>query len=47
MNHKALFSGKLVFIGFGSITRATLGLLGNVQRFDVSRIVVIAPGIKG
>ncbi|RMO93674.1 Homospermidine synthase [Pseudomonas syringae pv. philadelphi] len=46
MSSDATFPVKLVFIGFGSITKATIGLLGTALTFDMSRIVIIAPGIK-
>lgn len=47
MNKDVKFSGKKwVFIGFGSITRATIGLLVRTRTFDLSAVVVIAPQLE-
>lgn len=35
-----------MFIGFGSITKATLGLLVSARTFELSSVVVIAPQIE-
>lgn len=47
MSKDASVSGKKwVFIGFGSITKATLGLLVSARAFELSSVVVIAPQIE-
>ncbi|WP_434557673.1 saccharopine dehydrogenase C-terminal domain-containing protein [Pseudomonas sp. Z4-20] len=46
MKHQVPFSGHLVFIGFGSIARATLPLLLRQDHIEVERITVIAPVIE-
>lgn len=46
MSQDANFSAKLVFIGFGSIARATLGLFMKTRQFDLAQVVVIAPDLK-
>ncbi|WP_434672334.1 saccharopine dehydrogenase C-terminal domain-containing protein [Pseudomonas sp. R1-15] len=45
MNHQVAFSGHLVFIGFGSIARATLPLVLGQDHIEVRQITVIAPVI--
>lgn len=46
MKHRVRFSGHLIFIGFGSITRATLPLLLRQDHVPVNQITVIAPVIE-
>lgn len=46
MSKDATFSGKLVFIGFGSITKATIALLAKESKINYSSIVVISPDIQ-
>ncbi|KJH85364.1 hypothetical protein UG46_16710 [Pseudomonas fluorescens] len=46
MKHQVPFTGHLVFIGFGSIARATLPLLLGQDDIEVQQITVIAPVIE-
>ncbi|WP_434604268.1 saccharopine dehydrogenase NADP-binding domain-containing protein [Pseudomonas sp. R1-7] len=46
MRHQVPFTGHLVFIGFGSIARATLPLLLGQDHIEVRQITVIAPVIE-
>ncbi|SDA85281.1 homospermidine synthase [Pseudomonas sp. NFACC15-1] len=46
MEHQVPFTGHLIFIGFGSITRATLPLLLGQDHVPVQHITVIAPVIE-
>ncbi|MGZ0701556.1 saccharopine dehydrogenase C-terminal domain-containing protein [Pseudomonas sp. L5B5] len=46
MSQDAHFCAKMVFIGFGSIARATLGLFIETRQFDLSKVLVIAPDLQ-
>ena len=46
MKRQVPFTGHLVFIGFGSIARATLPLLLGQDHIKVEQITVIAPVIE-
>lgn len=46
MSQDAHFCAKIVFIGFGSIARATLGLFIETRQFDLSKVLVIAPDLQ-
>ncbi|VEF12309.1 homospermidine synthase [Pseudomonas fluorescens] len=47
MDRQFRFTGKFVFVGFGSITKAVLPLLIKQHEISVNRIVVIAPVLEG